>query len=136
MSLVVGMKRLLQCVEDKARRSDAAGPPAHDPSGVDVDVERDINEAYASGLGRLDGVSAGGRDSYEPAIPVAAGAVSFNAERCGERADIFRGDDCAGVRGGGAVDTRVARRHRQVALWRSSLRAGRGSGSRARSIRR
>jgi hypothetical protein len=29
-----GMKRLLQRVEDKARRSGAAGPPAHDPSGI------------------------------------------------------------------------------------------------------
>ena len=37
-----GMKRLLQRVEDKARRSGAAGPPAHDPSGIDVDDERDI----------------------------------------------------------------------------------------------
>ena len=43
------MKRLLQCVEDKARRSGAAGPPAHDPSGVDVDDERDINEAAPGG---------------------------------------------------------------------------------------
>jgi hypothetical protein len=43
------MKRLLQRVEDKARRSGTAGPPAHDPSGVDVDDERDINEAAPGG---------------------------------------------------------------------------------------
>ena len=44
-----GMKRLLQRVEDKARRSGAAGPPAHDPSGIDVDDERDINKAAPGG---------------------------------------------------------------------------------------
>jgi hypothetical protein len=44
-----GMKRLLQCIEDKARRSGAAGPPAHDPSSIDIDNECDINEAAPGG---------------------------------------------------------------------------------------
>ena len=44
-----GMKRLLQRVEDKARRNGGAGPPAHDPSGIDVDDERDINKTAPGG---------------------------------------------------------------------------------------
>jgi hypothetical protein len=44
-----GVKRLLQCIEDKARRSGAAGPPAHDPSGIEIDNECDINEAAPAG---------------------------------------------------------------------------------------
>ena len=65
------MKRLLQRVEDKARRSGAAGPPAHDPSGIDVDDERDINKAAPGGdIGEIGHPELGaGARSRAPAAP-------------------------------------------------------------------
>ena len=56
--------------------------------------ERIVAAAIEPGAVGVGG-GARGRHSYEPVVSMATGAVPFRAERSGERARVFRGDDCS-----------------------------------------